>query len=217
VLVTILFYAFGLVLLAAALGVILTRNPVHSALCLVVTFFTAAAIWLLAEAEFLAIVLVLVYVGAVMVLFLFVVMMLDVDIEALRSGFTRHVWLGLATAIVLALEIVGVVVARGLGPDVHMKSGMAPVEAGASNATELGTALYTKYFYPFELAAVLLLVAIIAAIVLTMQHRKGLKVQDVGAQVATRREDRIRVLQMPAENRQARNGQPETVPSEKGP
>jgi NADH-quinone oxidoreductase subunit J len=202
VLVTILFYAFALALLAAALGVITLRNPVHSALCLVVTFFTAAAIWLLVQAEFLAIVLVLVYVGAVMVLFLFVVMMLDIDIEALRSGFTRHVWLGIATAAVLVLEIVGVVVARGLGSHLEMKTGMAPVAADASNATELGTALYTRYFYPFELAAVLLLVAIIAAIVLTMQHRRGLKVQDVNAQVATRSQDRVRVLQMPAEKRE---------------
>ncbi|HMA10356.1 MAG TPA: NADH-quinone oxidoreductase subunit J [Steroidobacteraceae bacterium] len=201
-LVTILFYAFALVLLAAAIGVISLKNPVHSALCLVLTFFTAAAIWLLAQAEFLAIVLVLVYVGAVMVLFLFVVMMLDVDIETVRSGFTRHAVIGGATAIVLFLEIVGVVVARGLGSNVDMRSGMAPVGPADSNATELGTALYTKYVYPFELAAVLLLVAIIAAIVLTMRHRKGLKVQDIGAQVATRREDRLRVLQMPAEKKE---------------
>jgi NADH-quinone oxidoreductase subunit J len=202
VLVNILFYAFSLVLLVAAFGVILSRNPVHSALCLVLTFFTAAAIWLLAQAEFLAIVLVLVYVGAVMVLFLFVVMMLDIDIEKVRSGFTRHAVLGGATAIVLFLEIVGVVVARGLGSNIEMKSGMAPMGAMDSNTTELGTALYTKYVYPFELAAVLLLVAIIAAIVLTMRHRKGLKVQDIGAQVATRRNDRLRVLQMPAEKKE---------------
>jgi len=201
-LVNILFYAFALVLLASALGVIAARNPVYSALCLVLTFFTAAAIWLLAQAEFLAIVLVLVYVGAVMVLFLFVVMMLDVDMEKVRSGFTRHFWLGIAVAIVLFLEIVGVVVARGLGSNIDMKAGMAPVGAADSNATELGTALYTKYVYPFELAAVLLLVAIIAAIVLTMRHRKGLKVQDIGAQVATRSEDRLRVLKMPAEKRE---------------
>ena len=201
-LVNILFYAFALVLLASALGVIAARNPVYSALCLVLTFFTAAAIWLLAQAEFLAIVLVLVYVGAVMVLFLFVVMMLDVDMEKVRSGFTRHFWLGIAVAIVLFLEIVGVVVARGLGSNIDMKAGMAPVGAADSNATELGTALYTKYVYPFELAAVLLLVAIIAAIVLTMRHRKGLKVQDIGAQVATRSEDRLRVLKMPAEKKE---------------
>ncbi len=198
-LVTILFYAFSAVLLLSALGVITRRNPVHSALCLVLTFFSAAAIWLLAEAEFLAIVLVLVYVGAVMVLFLFVVMMLDVDIEALRSGFTRHRWLGLATALVLVLEIVGVVVAKGLSSKVDVKAGMVPVPADASNATDLGTALFTKYLYPFELAAVLLLVAIVAAIVLTMRRRKGLKVQDISAQVAVRRKDRVRMVQMPAE------------------
>ncbi|MEO6080813.1 MAG: NADH-quinone oxidoreductase subunit J [Steroidobacteraceae bacterium] len=201
-LVQLLFYGFGLVLLAAALGVITCRNPVHSALCLVLTFFTAAAIWLLVEAEFLAIVLVLVYVGAVMVLFLFVVMMLDIDIEKLRSGFTNHFWLGIATAAVLALEIVGVVVARGLGSNINMKAGMSPSDPAVSNATDLGTALYTRYIYPFELAAVLLLVAIIAAIVLTMRHRKGLKVQDIGAQVATRREDRLRVIKMPSETRE---------------
>ena len=201
-LVQLLFYGFSLVLLLAALGVITMKNPVHSALCLVLTFFTAAAIWLLVEAEFLAIVLVLVYVGAVMVLFLFVVMMLDIDIETLRSGFTRHFWLGIATAGVLALEIVGVVVARGLGSNIDMKAGMSPSDPAVSNATELGTALYTRFLYPFELAAVLLLVAIIAAIVLTMRQRKGLKVQDIGAQVATRRDDRLRVLKMPAEKRE---------------
>jgi NADH-quinone oxidoreductase subunit J len=175
------------------------KNPVHSALCLVVTFFSAAAIWLLLEAEFLAIVLVLVYVGAVMVLFLFVVMMLDVDIEAMRSGFTRHFWVGLVTALVVVAEIVGVIVARGFGGGLNMAGGFQPVAADASNTTELGVAIYTRYLYPFELAAVLLLVAIIAAIVLTMRHRRGLKVQDVAAQVAVRREDRVRVLKMPAE------------------
>jgi NADH-quinone oxidoreductase subunit J len=198
-LVQILFYVFSLVLLASAVGVITFRNPVHSALCLVVTFFSAAGVWLLLEAEFLAIVLVLVYVGAVMVLFLFVVMMLDVDIEAMRSGFTRHFWLGIATAGVVGVEIILLVVAKGLGGGLDMQGGFVPVAADASNTTELGTALYTKYLYPFELAAVLLLVAIIAAIVLTMRRRKGLKVQDINAQVAVRREDRVRLLKMPAE------------------
>jgi NADH-quinone oxidoreductase subunit J len=199
VLVQILFYAFALVLLAAALGVITLKNPVHSALCLVLTFFSAAAIWLLIEAEFLAIVLVLVYVGAVMVLFLFVVMMLDIDIEALRKGFTQHLWLGVSTALVLVLEIVGVVVAKGLSPTLNAKAGMVAAAPDSSNATDLGVAIYTKYLYPFELAAVLLLVAIIAAIVLTMRKRKGLKVQDISAQVAVRREDRVRIVKMPAE------------------
>ena len=198
-LVQILFYAFALVLLAAALGVITLKNPVHSALCLVLTFFTAASIWLLIEAEFLAIVLVLVYVGAVMVLFLFVVMMLDIDIEELRSGFTHHWWLGMATALVVAVEIVGVVIAKGVSPNIDTKAGMAPTAVDASNATELGVALYTKYLYPFELAAVLLLVAIVAAITLTMRRRPGAKVQDINAQVAVRREDRVRIVKVQAE------------------
>jgi NADH-quinone oxidoreductase subunit J len=197
VLVTILFYAFALVLLASAIGVIVSRNPVHSALSLVLCFATSAAIWLLVEAEFLAIVLVLVYVGAVMVLFLFVVMMLDINVEEVRQGFTRYAWLGAVTAGVVVFEIVGVVAARRLGVDATQ--GAEPLPADYSNTTELGKLLYTKYVYPFELAALLLLVAIIAAIVLTMRHRKGLKVQDVAAQVATRREDRVRVVKMDAE------------------
>jgi NADH-quinone oxidoreductase subunit J len=200
--VQLLFYAFSLVLLAAASGVILLRNPVHSALCLVVTFFTSAAIWLLIEAEFLAIVLVLVYVGAVMVLFLFVVMMLDINIEELRAGFTKYAWIGGVTALVLVLEIVGVVATRGLSPNIELKAGIAASDPAVSNTAELGSVLYTRYVYPFELAAMLLLVAIIAAIVLTMQHRKGLKVQDVAKQVATRREDRVRVLKVEAEKRE---------------
>jgi NADH-quinone oxidoreductase subunit J len=202
VLVQLLFYAIAAVMLAAATGVILVRNPVHSALCLVVTFFSAAAIWLLVQAEFLAIVLVLVYVGAVMVLFLFVVMMLDINIEELRSRFTRYHWLGWAVAALLAAQIVGVVMVRGLGAAVDLGGGMSRVDAGASNTHDLGVALYTNYIYPFELAAMLLLVAIIVAIVLTMRHRKGLKVQDVNRQVATQSKDRLRVLKMPPERRE---------------
>src|SRR5437868_13882759 len=114
-----------------------------------------------------------------MLLFMFVVMILDTNIEELRRGFTRHVWLGVATAGVLALEIIGVVVARGMGSGMNMRAGMTPADPGQSNATDLGTALYTQYIYPFELAAVLLLVAIIAAIVLTLRHRPGLKGQDI--------------------------------------
>jgi NADH-quinone oxidoreductase subunit J len=200
--VQVLFYAFATLLVVSALGVITLRNPVYSALCLVVCFFTSAALWLLIEAEFLAIVLVLVYVGAVMVLFLFVVMMLDINIEELRRGFTRYAWLGAVTAAVLALEILGVVIGRGLGAGMNMKAGMVPVAASASNTTELGTVLYTKYVYPFELAAMLLLVAIIAAIVLTMRKRKGLKVQDINAQVAVRARDRVRIVQVPVEKRE---------------
>ncbi|MDR2216641.1 MAG: NADH-quinone oxidoreductase subunit J [Nevskiaceae bacterium] len=202
-LVQLLFYAFAAVMLAAATAVILVRNPVYSALSLVVTFFSAASIWLLIQAEFLAIVLVLVYVGAVMVLFLFVVMMLDVDLEELRSGFAGHAWLGGLVALLLAAEIVGVIWVKGLGSGIDLRSGLAAAAPGASNTRELGVSLFTHYLYPFELAAMLLLVAIVVAIVLTMRvrHREGVKVQDVAAQVAVRREERVRVLQMPPEKR----------------
>jgi NADH-quinone oxidoreductase subunit J len=199
VLVQILFYAFALVLVASALGMIIARNPVHAALALVMCFVTSAAIWLLIGAEFLAVVLVLVYVGAVMVLFLFVVMMLDINFEELHEGFTRFAWLGGITAIVVIFEIVGVVVARTLGPDVTQ--GPAALPATYSNTTELGTMLYTRYAYPFELAAVLLLVAIVAAISLTMRKRRGLKVQNVEKQVAARPKDRVRIVKMNAEKR----------------
>jgi NADH-quinone oxidoreductase subunit J len=196
-LVEILFYAFATVLVASALGVIISRNPVHSALSLVLCFVTSAGIWLLIEAEFLAVVLVLVYVGAVMVLFLFVVMMLDINTEELRSGFTRYAWLGWIVAAVVIAEIIGVVTAKGLGLD--MTKGATPLPADYSNTTELGTVLYTKYAYPFELAAVLLLVAIVAAIALTMRKRPGHKVQDISAQTAVRAKDRIRIVKMAAE------------------
>jgi len=198
-LVTALFYIFGAILIVAALGMIVSRNPVYSALALVLCFVTSAAIWLLIEAEFLAIVLVLVYVGAVMVLFLFVVMMLDVNIEEARRGFTRYAWLGWVTAVVLAIEIVGVVTARTLGVDVTR--GAAPLPANYSNTAELGSVLYTKYAYPFELAAVLLLVAIVAAIALTMRKRPGRKLQDAGHQFAVRSQDRVRIVKMDAEKK----------------
>jgi len=196
-LVQLLFYGFSLVLLAAAFGVITLRNPVHSALCLVLTFFTAAAIWLLIEAEFLAIVLVLVYVGAVMVLFLFVVMMLDINIEEVRARVTRYALFGGLVAGVVVFEIVSVVWTRSLGLDVT--AGAQPLPADYSNTAELGKLLYTQYVYAFELAAVLLLIAIVAAISLTMRKRAGLKQQNVAKQVAVRREDRIRIIKMPAE------------------
>ncbi|HVN46071.1 MAG TPA: NADH-quinone oxidoreductase subunit J [Steroidobacteraceae bacterium] len=199
-LIHILFYLFAAILVAAALAVITARNAVYSALALVMCFVTAAAIWLLLEAEFLAVVLVLVYVGAVMVLFLFVVMMLDIDLERLREGFTRFAWLGWLTAGAVIVEIVGVVWARGrLGIDAS--HGGAPVPADYSNTLELGRLLYTRYAYPLELAAVLLLVAIVAAISLTLRHRAGYKQQNVAAQVAVRPADRLRVVKMPPEPR----------------
>jgi len=199
-LIQVLFYLFAAILILAALGVITARNPVYSALALVLCFITSAAIWLLIEAEFLAVVLVLVYVGAVMVLFLFVVMMLDINLAELRKGFTRFAWLGWLTALAVIVEIVGVVWAHGgLGLDVSR--GPAPEPAGYSNTLALGSVLYTRYAYPLELAAVLLLVAIVAAISLTMRHRAGLKHQDISRQVAVRREDRVRIVRMDAEKR----------------
>ena len=191
---TALFYVFSAVLLFAAFRVITARTPVNAALYLVLAFFSASCVWILLRAEFLAISLVLVYVGAVMVLFLFVVMMLDINVEELKRGFTRYAWLGwIVTATVIA-EIVGVIVQRRLGLDVTR--GAAPLPAGYSNATELGTALFTRYAYAIEIAALLLLVAIIAAISLTLRPRRGLKVQDVGAQVAVRAADRLRMVKM---------------------
>ena len=190
--IQILFYAFSAVLLAAAIGVIVARNPVYSALLLVLAFFASAALWLLIEAEFLAIVLVLVYVGAVMVLFLFVVMMLDINLAELRAGFTRHAWLGWCIALAVIAMMVGVFWFRGLGIDATV--GAAPLPEDYSNTRALGEVLYTQYVYPFELAAVLLLLAIVAAISLTMRKRPGLKPQDVAKQVAVRREDRVRLV-----------------------
>jgi NADH-quinone oxidoreductase subunit J len=197
VFVTIIFYAFAAVLTGAGIGVITSRNPVHSALWLVLAFFTSAAIWLLLEAEFLAVVLVLVYVGAVMVLFLFVVMMLDINIEELRKGFTRYAPLGIFVALVMIAEIVNVVWVRQLGQRALAAS--PPLPADYSNTRELGSLLYTEYVYPFQIAAVILLVAIVAAIVLTMRHRAGLKVQNISKQVGVRREDRVRLVKVESE------------------
>jgi len=191
-LVEVLFYGFSVILIAAALGVIISKNPVHAALFLVLSFVTSAAIWLLIEAEFLAIVLVLVYVGAVLVLFLFVVMMLDIKTEEHRPGFTRYAWLGWFTAAVVIAEIVGVVTARRFGVDIARGAPAWP--ASYSNTQALGRVLYTQYAYPFELAAVVLLVAIVAAIALTMRRRTGVKHQDISRQVNVKSTDRVRIV-----------------------
>ena len=198
--ISILFYVFATVLVGAALGVVLSRNPVHAALFLVLAFFTSAALWLLMEAEFLGIVLVLVYVGAVMVLFLFVVMMLDVNVAQLREGFTRYAPLGAVVAGIMIIEILYVVWVKHLGFDL----GPAPAAslAPVSNTKALGAVLYTQYALPFQLAAVILLVAIVAAIVLTMRRRPGYKQQDIAAQVAVRREDRVRLVKVESAERQ---------------
>ena len=192
-----LFYAFSAVLLLAAVGVITARNPVHGVLFLVLAFFTSAVLWLLLEAEFLAIVLVLVYVGAVMVLFLFVVMMLDINVERLRSGFTRYAPLGILVVAIMAAELGQVIWLRSRGADLSIIGSQQP--AGYNNTEELGKVLYTDYVYAFELAAVILLVAIVAAITLTMRRRPGLKQQDIARQVSVKREDRVRLVKMDAE------------------
>jgi NADH-quinone oxidoreductase subunit J len=196
----ILFYAFAGVLVGAALGVIASRNPVHSVLFLVLCFFNSAVLWLLIEAEFLAIVLVLVYVGAVMVLFLFVVMMLDINIEKLREGFTRYAPLGALIALIVIVEMYYVLWVKRLGMDVT--GGTAPIPPGYSNTAAIGEVLYTDYVYPFQLAAVVLLIAIVAAIALTMRKREGLRTQDVSRQVAVRRQDRVRLVKVEPESEQ---------------
>jgi NADH-quinone oxidoreductase subunit J len=191
-----LFYAFATVLVAAALGVIFSRNPVHAVMFLVLTFFQSAVLWLLAEAEFLAIVLVLVYVGAVMVLFLFVVMMLDINVEQVEGGYTRYAPLGIIIAGLMVVELVQVIWLRGRDSVVD---GFAPTPDGYSNTEALGAVLYTEHVYAFEIAAVILLLAIVAAITLTMRRRPGLKQQNIARQVATRRSDRVRLVSMKSE------------------
>ena len=199
--VNVLFYVFGAILVLTALGVITARNPVHCALFLVAAFLNSAVIWLLLQAEFLALTLIVVYVGAVMVLWLFVVMMLDVDVEKLRQGFTRYAPLGALIALVVAVQIGLVVHVRKLGLG-DTAAAVVDRPADHSNTQELGELLYTQYLYPFEIAAVILLVAIVAAITLTMRDRPGQKVQDIGKQVAVRAKDRVRLVKMDAEARQ---------------
>jgi NADH-quinone oxidoreductase subunit J len=199
--VNVLFYVFGAVLVLTALGVITARNPVHCALFLVAAFLNSAVIWLLLEAEFLALTLVVVYVGAVMVLWLFVVMMLDIDVAKLRQGFTRYAPLGALIALIVVAQIGLVVYVRKLGLD-DAAATVVDHPAGHSNTQELGHLLYTQFLYPFEIAAVILLVAIVAAITLTMRDRPGQKVQDIGKQVAVRAKDRVRIVKMDAEPKQ---------------
>jgi len=188
-----LFILFAVVLVGAGLGVITARNPVHGALALVLAFFTAAAIWLLLRAEFLAIALVVVYVGAVMVLFLFVVMMLDINLERVREGFWRNLPLALVVGGIMVLEMAAVLSKRIWGETPRQ------LPASYSNTRELGRVLYTQYAYAFEIAAVILLVAIIAAIALTLRARKDSRHQAPAEQVKARRAERVRLVSMPAE------------------
>jgi NADH-quinone oxidoreductase subunit J len=190
---TLLFYVLASVLVVAGLRVVTARNPVHGALFLVLAFFTAAGLWLLLQAEFLAIALVVVYVGAVMVLFLFVVMMLDINLERVREGFWRNLPLALVVAVIMLFEMIGVLANRAYG------TSPAPLPLNYSNTRALGRVLYTDYAFAFETAAVILLVAIIAAISLTLRRRKDTRAQDPALQVRARKADRVRLVSMPAE------------------
>jgi len=187
----ILFYVFATVLTISALGVITVKNSVHAALLLVLCFFTTSALWLLLQAEFLAVALVLVYVGAVMVLFLFVVMMLDIKVEPLREGFIRYLPVGLIVAVVMLVEMLALMGVKS------MTAVTAPADpAGASNTAWLGNALFTQFLLPFEIAAVILTVAVIAAVMLTLRHRGNTKYQNPSKQVAVHARDRVRIVKM---------------------
>lgn len=190
---TAIFYVFAAVLLVSAVAIITVRNPVHAVLCMVLCFFTTAGLWLLLRAEFLALLLVVVYVGAVMVLFIFVVMMLDINVERLREGIWRNLPLALAVGGIMVFEMVALLANR------YFAGHPAERSPGYSNTRELGRVLYTDYAYAFEIAAVVLLVAIIAAISLTLRRRKDTRRQDPSEQVKARREERVRLVAMPAE------------------
>jgi len=192
-----IFYVFSAVTLFAAVGVVTSRNPVYSALFLILAFFSSAATWILLEAEFLGVVLVLVYVGAVMVLFLFVIMMLDIQLDPLREGFIRYLPVGILVAVAVAAEMILV-----LNSKTFEKPIPDPAPANYSNTEALGEILYTDYVYPFEIAAVILVVAIIAAITLTLRRRGGVKKQNPAKQIQTRRNDRVRLVKMKSEEKQ---------------
>lgn len=196
---TFVFFIFAAITVFASLRVITARNPVHAALFLVLAFCTAAGIWMLLEAEFLAITLVLVYVGAVMVLFLFVVMMLDINLEQLREGFWRWFPFGALLAVIMVLQMIWV-----LGNRQTAETGSQVVKHAVnySNTKELGRLIYTDYVYPFELAAVLLLVAIVAAIALTLRRRKDSKSQEPDKQVLVKKADRLRIMTVPVGNKE---------------
>ena len=192
-----LFYLFAAVMLFSALRVITASNPVHAVLFLVLAFFNAAGLWLLLQAEFLAIALIMVYVGAVMVLFLFVVMMLDINIERIRQGFWRHLPLGATVGGIMVIEMTTVLTGMYFGLDnfpAHLADAAATAEG--SNTKALARILFTDYVYPFELASVILLVAIIAAVMLTLRERKDTKGMRPADQIAIKRSDRVRLVKM---------------------
>lgn len=194
------FWMLALILLGAAGGVITSRNPVFSALWLVLAFVTSAVLWMLLEAEFLAIVLVLVYVGAVLVLFLFVVMMLDIDVERSKGGYTGYLPLGLVITGLMVIELMQIIWWRSSAE--VASGGFVATPDGYSNTEALGAVLYTEHVYAFEIAAVILLLAIVAAITLTMRKRPGLKRQNISEQVAVKASDRLRIIKMDAEGQE---------------
>jgi NADH-quinone oxidoreductase subunit J len=193
----ILFYAFAAVLVVSAVGVISVKNSVHAALLLVLCFFTTAALWLLLQAEFLAVALVLVYVGAVMVLFLFVVMMLDIDQEKMREGFVKFLPVGLIVALAMLVEMLGLIGVRAM--HVQIMGANPATVAGLSNTAWLGRALYTQYLLPFEIAALILTVGVVAAVALTLRQRSDMRHESASQQVAVNPRDRIRIVKMATE------------------
>jgi len=191
------FYLFASVAVIAALGVISLRNSVHAVLSLVLTFFSVACVWMLLDAEFLALALVVVYVGAVMVLFLFVVMMLDIKVAATREGFIRFLPVGIAVAVVMLLEMLALIGVRAMS----VAPPADPATAhGMANIEWLGQALYTRFLLPFEVAALILTVGLVAAVALTLRRREGVRHQDVPRQVRAQPRDRVRLVSMPAEH-----------------
>ena len=207
---TVLFYVFAAILVLAAARVVTDRNPVHAALFLVLSFFSAAALWLLLKAEFLAIVLVLVYVGAVMVLFLFVVMMLDINMDKLREGFWGYLPLAATIGVVIVLEMAAVLL-HGFSLDPQAPEAAATI----GNTKALGMLIYTQYIYAFEIAAVILLLAIVAAVALTLRRRKDTKAINPADAVKVKRNDRLRILSMKAESERANGAQPTAANAEK--
>ncbi len=205
------FYAFALVTTLAAISVITVKNPVHAALSLVLTFFSAACLWLLLQAEFLGVTLILVYVGAVMILFLFVVMMLDVNMTPVREGFARYFPVAGLVAAIMLFEMLSLIRAGKSGLDAGLSATDPATAAGMTNIQWIGQALFTRFMLPFEVAAVILTVAIVIAVMLTLRRRAGTKTQDPARQVAVRREDRIRLVKMKAEDVSG-NGRQENSP-----
>ena len=190
------FYAFSLVTVASALSVITLKNTVHAVLALVLTFFSAACLWMLLDAEFLALALVVVYVGAVMVLFLFVVMMLDIDLEKMHEGFVKFLPVGVIVAVVMLVEMLGLIGVRAM--HAHDLGGDPAAVAGVSNTEWLGQALYTKFLLPFEVAALVLTVGLVAAVALTLRERRGARYESASRQVRVDPRDRVRIVKMDA-------------------